>query len=106
MTDPTRGLVDEWNDGHMADLAVSEDVSESEARKSAMSRDRAIDHMDNMLKGVADWDTRGARSKRGLLDNFETWEAVTGEQFPESLEDACREMEEYDILAIGKWLLS
>lgn len=76
------------------------------ARKSAMSRDRAIGHLDNMLKGIVDWDTRGARSKRGLLDNFQTWEAVTGEEFQESLEDACEEMDRLDIQAIGKWLLS
>lgn len=77
-----------------------------EARKSAMTRDRAIDHIDNILRGIVDWNTRGARSKRGVIDNMDTWEAITGEPFQESLEEACEEMERLDIQTIGKWILS
>ena len=73
-------------------------------RKSELTRKRAIDQIGRMLKYEANGsNTTG--SARGLQDNKEIYEHITGQPFDEAVREAMQEMEELDILTIGRWLI-
>lgn len=49
MSDSTRSLVDEWNDGYMADLAVPEDVSEAEVENTPSGPEEMLERVETFL---------------------------------------------------------